>query len=231
MFSKMKTKQRELARAIRRQEGAPIKEIARRIGVAPSSVSRWVRDIELTPAQERELRRRKPAYNRQLSGTAKQAANRRAERIAYQEAGRRLALQRDSSHVAGCMLYWAEGEKDRNALRFYNSDPEMVRFFVFFLKTYVDLRDEEIKITCNLFADHIQRQHEIEQFWLDVAQLSKRSLCKSYVNVYSRHSKKKRTNRLPYGTVRVTVCRTRVVQSIFGSIQEYAGFEREAWLE
>jgi hypothetical protein len=129
------------------------------------------------------------------------------------------------------MLYWAEGEKDRNALRFYNSDPEMVRFFVVFLKTYFDLRDEEIRITCNLFADHVQRQREIEQFWLEVAQLPESSLGKSYVNVYSKHSKKKRTNRLPYGTVRVTVCRTRVVQSIFGSIQEYAGFEREAWLE
>ena len=129
------------------------------------------------------------------------------------------------------MLYWAEGEKDRNALRFYNSDPEMVRFFVFLLKTYFELRDEEIRITCNLFADHVQRQREIEQFWLEVAQLPECSLGKSYVNVYSKHSKKKRTNRLPYGTVRVTVCRTRVVQSIFGSIQEYAGFDREAWLE
>ena len=231
MFSKMKTEQPELARTIRRTEGAPIKEIARRVGVAPSSVSVWVRDIELTPAQEKELLRRNPAYNRQLSGTAIQAANRRAERIAYQEAGRQLALQRDSCHVAGCMLYWAEGEKDRNALRFYNSDPEMVRFFVFFLKKYFDLRDEEIKISCSLFTDHLQRQREIEQFWLDVAQLSERSLCKSYVNVYSKHSKKKRINRLPYGTVRVTVCRTRVVQSIFGSIQEYAGFDRAAWLE
>jgi transposase-like protein len=231
MFSKMKTEERELARIIRREEGAPIKEIARRVGVAASSVSLWVRDIELTPAQEQELLRRNPAYNRQLSGTAIQAANRRAERIAYQEAGRSLALRGDSCHVAGCMLYWAEGEKDRNALRFYNSDPEMVRFFVFFLKKYFDLRDEEIKITCNLFADHVQRQREIEQFWLDVAQLSKRSLCKSYVNVYSKHSKKKRTNRLPYGTVRVTVSRTRVIQSIYGSIQEYAGFDREAWLD
>ena len=175
--------------------------------------------------------RRNPAYNRQLSGTAIQAANRRAERLAYQEEGRSLARQGDSFHVAGCMLYWAEGEKGRNALRFYNSDPEMVRFFVFFLKKYFDLRDEEIKITCNLFADHVQRQHEIQQFWLDVAQLSARSLCKSYVNVYSKHSKKKRTNRLPYGTVRVTVTRTRVIQSIYGSIQQYAGFEREAWLD
>lgn len=231
MFSEMKTAERELARAIRRDEGAPIKEIARRVGVAPSSVSVWVRDIELTPAQEQELLRRNPAYNRQLSGTKIQAANRRAERVAYQERGRSLARGGETCHVAGCMLYWAEGEKDRNALRFYNSDPEMVRFFVFFLKRYFDLRDEEIKITCNLFADHVQRQREIEQFWLDVAQLSERSLCKSYVNVYSKHSKKKRTNRLPYGTVRVTVCRTRVVQSVFGSIQEYGGFERGAWLE
>jgi len=227
----MKTEQRELARTIRRLEGAAIKEIARRVGVAPSSVSVWVRDIELTPSQEQELLRRNPAYNRQLSGTAVQAANRRAERIAYQEGGQELARQGDSAHVAGCMLYWAEGEKDRNALRFYNSDPEMVRFFVSFLKTYFDLRDEEIRITCNLFADHVQRQREIEQFWLEVAQLPECSLGKSYVNVYSKHSKKKRINRLPYGTVRVTVCRTRVVQSIFGSIQQYAGFEREAWLE
>jgi transposase-like protein len=231
MFSKMKTAERELARIIRREEGAPIKEIARRVSVAPSSVSRWVRDIKLTPAQEQELLRRNLAYNRQLSGTAIQAANRRAERLAYQKEGRSLARQGDSFHVAGCMLYWAEGEKDRNALRFYNSDPEMVRLFVFFLKKYFALWDEEIKITCNLFADHVQRQREIEQFWLDVAQLSARSLCKSYVNVYSKHSKKKRTNRLPYGTVRVTVTRTRVIQSIYGSIQQYAGFDRGAWLD
>jgi hypothetical protein len=231
MFSKMKTAERELARIIRRDEGAPIKEIARRVGAAPSSVSRWVRDIKLTPAQEEELLRRNPAYNRQLSGTAKQAANRRAERIAYQDAGRRLALQGEGCHVAGCMLYWAEGEKDRNAVRFSNSDPEMVRFFVSFLKTYFDLQDEEIRLTCYLFADHVQHQREIELFWLDVAQLSTHSLCKSYVNVYSKYSQKKRINKLPDGTVRVTVTRTRVIQSIYGAIQEYAGFEREAWLE
>lgn len=160
----MKTEQRRLARTIRREEGAPIKEIARRVGVAPSSVSLWVRDIKLTPGQERELLRRNPAYNRQLSGTAKQAANRRAERIAYQQDGRRLALEGEARHIAGCMLYWAEGEKDRNALRFSNSDPEMVRFFVSFNKTSFDLADEEIKVTCYLFADHVERQREVERY-------------------------------------------------------------------
>jgi hypothetical protein len=51
------------------------------------------------------------------------------------------------------------------------------------------------------------------------------------VNVYSKYSKKKRQNRLPYGTCRVTVTRTRVVQAIYGAIQELGGFTRDAWLE
>jgi transcriptional regulator with XRE-family HTH domain len=227
----MKTAERRLARVMRRDEGASIKEIASRLGVSPSTVSVWVRDIVLTPAQEHELLLRNPAYNRQVSGSAIQAANRRAERIAYQDAGRRLVSRGEGSHIAGCMLYWAEGEKARNSLRFSNSDPDMVKFFVSFLRKHFNVRDEEIRVTCYLFADHLERQREIEQFWLDVMALQPNSLGKSHVNVYSKYSQKKRANRLPYGTVKIVVNRTRIVQSIYGSIQEYAGFERPAWLE
>ena len=51
------------------------------------------------------------------------------------------------------------------------------------------------------------------------------------MNIYSKYSKKKRQNKLPYGTCRVTVSRTRVVQSIYGAIQEYGGFDRPEWLD
>lgn len=50
------------------------------------------------------------------------------------------------------------------------------------------------------------------------------------MNVYSKYSQKKRKNRLPYGTCKLCVNSTAVVQSIFGSIQEYGGFERPDWL-
>jgi len=148
-----------------------------------------------------------------------------------QEDGRMRAQQGDAFFVAGCLLYWAEGSKDRNRVEFTNSDPEMVRFFVRFLKTYWNLRDEDIRLTCNLFADHVDRRREIEQHWLDVAALPRTSLRLSTVNVYSKYSKKKRQNRLPYGTCRVSVARTRIVQAIYGAIQEIGGFTREAWLE
>jgi transcriptional regulator with XRE-family HTH domain len=230
MFPKVKTRERELARTLRRDEGASIKDIARRVGVSVSSVSLWVRDIELTPAQHEALAARNVAYNRQMSGTWKQAAIRRAERIAYQKEGRRLARACDPLFVAGCMLYWAEGGKHRNCLKFTNSDPEMVGFFVEFIRGF-DVEDECIRLTCNLFADHVVRQREIEHFWLGVAGLPETCLCKSSVNVYSKYSQKKRQNKLPYGTCRISVCRTWLVQTIFGGIQEIGGFTRESWLE
>ena len=148
-----------------------------------------------------------------------------------QEEGRSLAQNRDARFVAGCMLFWAEGARKRNKVCFVNSDPEMVRFFVCFLKTYWNLRDEDFHLSCNLFADHLDRQHEVERFWLDIAELPETCLRRSTVNRYSKYSKKKRRNKLPYGTCRVEVCRTRVVQSIYGAIQEIGGFTREAWLE
>jgi len=159
------------------------------------------------------------------------AARYRAERVIYQQEGRRLARRREPLHIAGCMLYWAEGAKERNQLQFSNSDPDMARFFVTFLETYFEVAPCDIRITCHLFADHVERQQEVERFWLDYLGLPDSSLRKSVVNRYSRWTQKKRYNRLPYGTCRVVVSRTRITQSIFGAIQEYAGFEREAWLE
>jgi hypothetical protein len=231
VFSEMKTRERDIARKLRSEDGLPINEISRRVSVSKSSVSLWVRDIELTPQQEEALRAKNPAYNRQLSGWRQNAAKHRAKRMAAQESGRTLAQRSEPLHLAGCMLYWAEGSKRRNQLCFSNSDPEMVKFFVAFLKTYFDVRDSDIRITCHLFADHIERQREVEQFWLNEAGLPSESLRKSVVNVYSRSSKRKRINKLPYGTCQVVVSRTWVLQSILGSIQEYAGFDREAWLD
>ena len=50
------------------------------------------------------------------------------------------------------------------------------------------------------------------------------------MNAYSRQSKRKRVNMLPYGTARISLNRTSVLQSIYGAIQEYAGIARPEWL-
>jgi hypothetical protein len=201
------------------------------LSVSRGTVSLWVRDVALTPEQHAALFARNPAYNGQRAGSAANAAKHRALRESHQQRGRALARGGDPMFAAGCMLYWAEGTKNRNQVRLSNSDPELARFFVTFLRKYFNVRDEDLRVTCHLYADHIERQREVEQFWLDTLGLPECCLYKSVVNAYSRHSQRKRLNMLPYGTCRVGLGRTSVVQTIYGAIQEYGGFDRPEWLD
>jgi transcriptional regulator with XRE-family HTH domain len=225
----MKTRERLQARELRRHEGLSIKEIARVLHVSQSSVSTWVRDVQLTPAQLETLAARNPALNPAFSGSRERAARALADRLRWQAEGRELARRADPAFAAGCMLYWAEGSRRRNAVAFTNSDPEMMVFFVRFLRRFFAVGDDLMRVWCNLFADHLVRQREVEQFWLDALGLPRSVLYRSTVNAHSSRSKRLRSNRLPYGTCRVIVYRTRVAQAIYGAIQELGGFEREEW--
>jgi transposase-like protein len=115
----VKTAERLEARRLRQEDGLAIKEIARVVGVSLSSVSLWVRDIELDAVKNASMRSR--AARRRGEATAARA---RTLRRNAQERGREQARQGDPLHLAGCMLYWAEGSRERNAVIFTNSDPE-----------------------------------------------------------------------------------------------------------
>lgn len=129
------------------------------------------------------------------------------------------------------MLYWAEGAKARNCVQIVNADPEVIVFFARFLREHFDVSDRQISLSCNLFTDHESRQREVEDYWLDRVGVPRSSLRKTRVNRYSKYSQKKRTNKLPYGTCSLRVHSTHIVQTIYGSIQEYGGFDRPDWLD
>ena len=108
---------------------------------------------------------------------------------------------------------------------------DIIRIFGRFLRECFGVSDERMRICCHLFADHLAKQREVEQFWLDLLGLPRACLRKSMVNNYSRSSKRKRVNRLPYGTCKLVVHSTEIVQTIYASIQEFSGFSRPEWLD
>jgi hypothetical protein len=204
-----------------------VKELAVSLGVSQSTISLWVRHVELTEEQRAALRRR---MGGRIEGARANALRALDRRRSHQSDGREAARRGNAMHVAGCMLYWAEGARERNAIKFTNSDPAMARFFVSFLRSSFGVPNHRIVVTCNLFADHAERQREVEDHWLSRLELPRSCLRKSTVNRYSKYSPKKRRNKLPWGTVRVAVYNTRLVQHIYGAIQEYGGFDREEWV-
>jgi hypothetical protein len=208
-----------------------LREIAEQLGVSKSSVSLWVRDIELTPEQHAALLAKNPVRNGQLLGMRVYSHRCRAQRIAAQEHGRERARRRDPEFIGGCMLYWAEGSKTRNAAQLVNADPDLIETVMRFLRSCYRLPDERVVFSVNCFLGNGLTLDEIQEWWLARLRLPATCLRKPIVNRPSSASKLRKGHVLPYGTARVTVHSTFIVQSIYGAIQEYAGIDRPEWLD
>lgn len=218
---------REQARELRRQ-GLSIREIMNETGASKGSISMWVRDIPLTKEQTQRLEQRKSrgSTHGQREGAK---ANRRyamEKRKAYQEAGRLKAREGRPLHAMGCMLYWAEGAKGKNTLNFVNSDTNMMRFYIRFLREELNVHNHEIALHIICHSNDILEVSRIEQFWLDLFQLPPSCLRKTVYKVGSNS----RHNILTNGVCSIRVYKTELVQHVYGAIQEYAGFDYPEWL-
>ena len=205
--------------------------IAEQLGVSKSSVSLWVRDIELTADQQAALLARNPALNGQMLGMRVRRERCRERRIRAQEHGRELARQGDPVHRGGCMLYWGEGSKGRNAVQIANADAALLATFLEFLRVSYAVPNEAVTLSVNCYLGNGLTLEEIQRWWLARLSLPATSLRRAVVNRPSSASKRRKGHVLPYGTGRVGVHSTFIVQSIYGAIQEYAGIDRPEWLE
>ena len=231
----MKNQEKALAIEIRKEEGMSIGDISKKLGVAKSSVSLWVRDIVLTQEQREVLNNKNPAFNKSYDGAKAMMKKARKIRAQYQKEGRDLVHSLDRSKkellIAGSMLFWAEGSKSKNSITFSNSDPYMMLFFVKFLKEVFNITEDKMSLYLNCYTDFYSLE-EIEKYWLNLLSFSKSNCRKHTVNYYSSYSKKKRKGKLKYGTCRIQIGNTRIVQQIYGAIQEIASFREDGqWLK
>jgi hypothetical protein len=203
-----------------------VRDIAQILNVSKGSVSIWVRDIRLTLAQVAQLKEKQRRYAAQNNGAQRNRQKFRELRQVYQQQGREKAREMRPLHLAGCMLYWAEGAKDVNSMYFTNSDPNMLRLFIRFLRQEM-IADETVftlRIHCHTKdPDEVRR---IEQYWLDLLGLPETALRRTIFKQGSDKSK----NVLRNGVCSICIHRVELVQHIFGAIQEYGGFENPEWL-
>jgi hypothetical protein len=213
----------------------PIKRIAASLGVSPSSVHVWTRDIQLSPEhRHRNLYGpRGPANRDAIAARALAWSERnRDKRRSYREQGRTHARQRDPLHFAGCMLFWAEGSKNRNAVCLTNSDAHLVRFFIAFLRRSFGVPSSDFTVRLHVYLGNGLELEEIEDFWLASLELPRAALRKHAINALPTSSSGRKKNKLPYCVCTLRVQRsTWIVQHIFGAIQAYGDFEQPAWLD
>ncbi len=214
-----------------RAAGLSYKQIAAELGISSATAHRWTRDVELSEELRRAILSRPQTAEAVRKRVETWSGRCRAKRLAYQQAGRARAAAGDQLHMAGCLLYWCEGSKNRNVLKMCNSDRAMMTVFMRFLRDSMGVETENVRVSLNVYLGNEIPLAAIESHWLDALELPRSCLRKHQLNHNPTSSSGRKVNKLPYGVCTVTVNSTEVVQHIFGAIQEYAGFEERRWLD
>lgn len=128
-----------------------------------------------------------------------------------------LSQAEEQLKVAGIMLYWGEGSKTGNAVKFANSDPTMVRLFVHFLRSICGISTERLKILMHLYPD--QDEKELKLFWARIAGISSSQFYRSYIHIGRVGTYKKKSQ---YGTISLIYSDKKLLRIILAWIDEYA---------
>ena len=153
-----KVEEQERAREMR-AESMTLLDIAKELGVAKSSVSRWVRDVEFVPSPRRygAQRRPHPFHEAKLAQIA-QCDDEGLARIG--------TLCDDAFLAAGVALYAGEGSKTDGAVQFANTDERMVRLFCAWLRNYFEI--DESRLRLRIYLHEGLDLEAAEQHWTQV---------------------------------------------------------------
>jgi hypothetical protein len=162
---------REQARLLR-AEASTLAEIALALGVARSTVSVWVRDVPFTPKpRNRGAARQRPHPQH----TARLAE---IEALRTEAVARIGELSTKELLIAGAALYAGEGAKRDGAVRFTNTDPRMVLFFVNWLRQCFTV--EETRLRLRLYLHEGLDLGAAVTFWSELTLIPPEQFTKPY---------------------------------------------------
>lgn len=219
------------ARALKlRLRGRSYSEIQKELGVAKSTLSGWFKDVVLSDMAKTRLASRTRIGAEVFIKLNKAQTHHARERVALIRARSRQTIRPFSQadlRILGAALYWAEGYKrpivrdgrevTSHAVSFLNSDPDMIRLFIVFLERSLGVSRSDIRATMRLYS-HINEE-EARRYWMRATELPAEQFRRS-TNLITGASKGKRPfNRLPYGTLQISVYRTDTFHEIMGLIE------------
>jgi len=219
----MKSEKQKEARELRKA-GYSVREIEKKIGVARSSVSVWVRDVPLSKEQKEKLLKQKGSFKKGHKWSKERSEKYEKIRANYRQEGYEIAKNNKGElFITGCMLYWAEGAKSRNSFQIANTDVRMLKIIMQFLLKEFDADINRIKIHVNCYSDGEKTIPQIEKYWLNQLGLPKTALNKTIIRDKYRSKKRVSQNTHVYGICNLRINQQEIVQKVYGAINYYVG--------
>ncbi|OGG52447.1 hypothetical protein A3H16_03670 [Candidatus Kaiserbacteria bacterium RIFCSPLOWO2_12_FULL_53_8] len=189
-----------------RKSGKSYRKIMAELQIPRATLSDWFSKVNWSRKLKAELARTAQVESTHhmialdaIRGKRLARAYAQARREARVEFG---ALKYNPLFIAGVMLYWGEGDKrTRGQVRLANTDPELIRLFVFFLKNACRVPSERIGASVLIYPD--LDPEGCREYWSTRSNIKIQNFHKC-VTIRGRH----KTRKLSYGVCSIFVLST-----------------------
>ncbi len=204
----MKALEREKAILLRR-EGKTYSEILTEIPVAKSTLSGWLKSVQLAKSQKQRITKKRThaaLRGAQARHRSRVSEMKLLERDGLADVGK---LSTRELWLIGVALYWAEGSKQyehspSTGVVFNNSDSRMIRIF---LKWLAQMKVPTSTICFELYV-HETRKSEVAAFkrwWAHELKIPLTKLDRIYFKKGNPKTKRKNVDDLYHGLIRIKV--------------------------
>ena len=212
-----KIEEKALALKLRRR-GLSYSEIQKLVKVSKDTLSRWCRDIILSPEQIERLRKRKlkGSERGRIIGAKKLQEKRLREIELLNLSGKKDVgdLSKRDRFLIGVSLYAAEGVKSDRNVEFSNSDPRMISFMMKWFREFCDISEDRFRGAIWIH-DNLDK-HKAVKYWSKLTKIPVNQFHKTYVVRNKENSRKVRKKRNEFGVFSVRVSSAKTQRKIMG---------------
>lgn len=169
-----------------RLKGKSISEISKLLNIRWGTISKWCKQIPLSSKQQAYI-----SLQTRINGQKKlndyYGKKRKVKELIIDKIQKTVfndikTLSNNELFLMGTMLYWAEGfkSKSEHRLGFCNSDPNMILFYIKWLKHCLHIKEKEITLRLTLNYSYKNKVSEIEESWSKILKLPRNQFTKPF---------------------------------------------------
>jgi transposase-like protein len=202
-----------------RKEGKSYSEIKQLLNVPKSTLSDWLKNIKISKQAKDRLKSKSSVagikalikHNKTQTVLAKE----RAKNIQKGTMAEIMSIDKTALKLIGTALYLGEGGKTGNRVDFTNSNPQIIEVIMKFFREVCNVKTGQFIAQLAIHDEKLIS--EAKEYWSKLTGIPKGQFIKVSLAV-SKYSKKRRKNRLPYGTIQIRICDVKLFNKIQGWI-------------
>lgn len=202
----------KLKAIILRKRGLSYSEIEEKIPVSKSSLSLWLRDVPLEEKHKKRLLQKQLDQHKKAWYLINQRRIVRTQQIKKYAALEIGEISKRELWLIGIALYWAEGAKQKEhntgeQVTFSNSDPQMVKVFLMWVFSCLDLKSEDILYSLYIHENVKPRLDDVLSFWVKIVNIEQ-GIIKTYFKKHTVNPYRKNQGDKYMGVFRIRLRRS-----------------------